>query len=154
VALTKISAGVIAANAVVDSFGTQSITGDKIGLTAINANNIVNSAITGPKFGANSVSSNNIVSVSGSAIIANTIANSAIQTGAIENYMAASGQPLSNRNIIINGDMRIAQRSTSNTGMSGDSAYHTADRWKLAINTKGTWTMNVEINGRTNSEFS
>ena len=39
--LTKVSSGVIAANAVVDSFGTQSITGDKLGLTAINANNIV-----------------------------------------------------------------------------------------------------------------
>ena len=44
--LTKVSAGVIAANAVVDSFGTQSITGDKLGLTAINANNIVNASIT------------------------------------------------------------------------------------------------------------
>jgi hypothetical protein len=40
-ALTKVTAGVIAANAVVDSFGSQSITGDKIGLTAVNANNIV-----------------------------------------------------------------------------------------------------------------
>ena len=49
-ALTKVSAGVIAANAVVDSFGTQSITGDKIGLTAINANNIVDSTITTGKF--------------------------------------------------------------------------------------------------------
>ena len=44
--LTKVSSGVIAANAVVDSFGTQSITGDKLGLTAINANNIVNASIT------------------------------------------------------------------------------------------------------------
>jgi len=64
--LTKVSAGVIAANAVVDSFGTQSITGDKIGLGAItgntlasniiNANNIVNASITGAKLAANTVS--------------------------------------------------------------------------------------------------
>lgn len=40
--LTKVSAGVIAANAVQESVGSQSITGDKLGLTAINANNIVN----------------------------------------------------------------------------------------------------------------
>jgi hypothetical protein len=70
--LTKVSSGVIAANAVVDSFGTQSITGDKLGLTAINANNIVNSTITGAKIAtgqitgnlltANCVSGNNIVS--------------------------------------------------------------------------------------------
>jgi len=47
--LTKVSSGVIAANAVVDSFGTQSITGDKLGLTAINANNIVDGAVTSAK---------------------------------------------------------------------------------------------------------
>jgi len=44
--LTKVSAGVIAAIAVQESVGSQSITGDKLGLTAINANNIVNSTIT------------------------------------------------------------------------------------------------------------
>jgi hypothetical protein len=59
--LTKVTAGVIAANAVVDSFGSQSITGDKIGLTAINANNIVTAAVTGDKLGATSINANNIV---------------------------------------------------------------------------------------------
>ena len=60
-ALTKVTAGVIAANAVVDSFGSQSITGDKIGLTAINANNIVNGTITGNKIGQTAINANNIV---------------------------------------------------------------------------------------------
>lgn len=128
-ALTKISAGVIAANAVVDSFGTQSITGDKIGLTAINANNIVDGTITGPKFGANSVSSNNIVSVSGSAITANSIANSAIQTGAIENYSRASGVSFGMRNRIINGAMMIAQRANTVTVSDGSSEYYSTDRF-------------------------
>ena len=59
--LTKVSSGVIAANAVVDSFGTQSITGDKLGLTAINANNIVNATITGNLLTSNCVAGNNIV---------------------------------------------------------------------------------------------
>ena len=91
--LTKVSSGVIAANAVVDSFGTQSITGDKIGLGAItgntlapniiNANNIVNATITGAKLAANTVSgdvigqnaisSNNIVSVNASIITVGTL---------------------------------------------------------------------------------
>ena len=81
--LTKVSSGVIAANAVVDSFGTQSITGDKLGLTAINANNIVNASITGAKLAANTVSgdvigqnaisSNNIVSVNASVITVGTL---------------------------------------------------------------------------------
>jgi hypothetical protein len=81
--LTKVSSGVIAANAVVDSFGTQSITGDKLGLTAINANNIVGGSITGAKLAANTVSgdvigqnaisSNNIVSVNASIITVGTL---------------------------------------------------------------------------------
>ena len=37
------------------------------------------------------------------------------------------------RNIIINGDMSIAQRGTSATGLGeGDSGYHTCDRWRFA----------------------
>lgn len=36
------------------------------------------------------------------------------------------------RNIIINGDMSIAQRGTSATGLgNGDNGYHTCDRWKF-----------------------
>jgi len=36
------------------------------------------------------------------------------------------------RNLIINGDMSIAQRGTSATGIgNGDSGYHTCDRWKF-----------------------
>ena len=36
------------------------------------------------------------------------------------------------RNIIINGDMSIAQRGTTATGLgNGDSGYHTCDRWRF-----------------------
>jgi hypothetical protein len=36
------------------------------------------------------------------------------------------------KNIIINGDMSIAQRGTTATGLgNGDSGYHTCDRWKF-----------------------
>ena len=36
------------------------------------------------------------------------------------------------RNIIINGDMSLAQRGTSATGLTnGDSGYHTCDRWNF-----------------------
>ena len=73
--LTKVSSGVIAANAVVDSFGTQSITGDKLGLTAINANNIVGGAVTGDKIGLTAINANNIVnaSITGAKIALGTI---------------------------------------------------------------------------------
>jgi len=83
--LTKVSSGVIAANAVVDSFGTQSITGDKLGLTAINANNIVGAAITGDKLGLTAINANNIVgaSITGAKLAANTVSGDVIGQNAI-----------------------------------------------------------------------
>ena len=113
--LTKVSAGVIAANAVVDSFGTQSITGDKLGLTAINANNIVSGAVTGDKLGATSINANNIVggTITTTQIASNTISNTNIQTGAIEVYSSSRSTGLFDgmRNRIINGAMVIDQRN-------------------------------------------
>jgi hypothetical protein len=101
--LTKVSAGVIAANAVVESVGSQSITGDKLGLTAINANNIVGGSITGAKLAANTVSgdvigqnaisSNNIVSVNASVATVGTLptarlpANSVLQVVSVNNTL-------------------------------------------------------------------
>jgi len=43
------------------------------------------------------------------------------------------------RNIIINGDMSIAQRSTSVASIT-TSNYYTVDRFNMAITTLGTWT--------------
>jgi len=150
--LTKVSSGVIAANAVVDSFGTQSITGDKLGLTAINANNIVNASITGAKLAANTVSgdvigqnaisSNNIVSVSGSTITANTVANSAFQTGSVENYMTAQGLDFGMRNRIINGTMIVDQRNAGANNIISSNSPYTVDRWRAQIS-QHNGTMNV-----------
>jgi len=84
--LTKVTAGVIAANAVVDSFGTQSITGDKLGLTAINANNIVNASITGIKIATGQITGNLLTAncVSGNNIVASpTIAGNVTVNGVL-----------------------------------------------------------------------
>ena len=43
------------------------------------------------------------------------------------------------RNLIINGNMRIAQRGTSVTGLTG-TAYSTVDRFQTVISSLGTWT--------------
>ena len=44
------------------------------------------------------------------------------------------------RNIIINGDMSIAQRGTSATGLgNGDNGYHTCDRWSFRESGSPTW---------------
>jgi len=151
--LTKVTAGVIAANAVVDSFGTQSITGDKLGLTAINANNIVNATITGAKLvantvtgdviGQNAISSNNIVNstITTTQIASNTISNTNIQTGAIENYSRATGLLSGMRNRIINGAMVIDQRNAGSayTGVSNNQ--YTLDRWVASVGQSSKMTV-------------
>lgn len=129
----------------------QQITTGIIADGAVVATDIANGTVTGPKLGANSVSSNNIVSVLGSAITANTVANSAFQTGSVENYLNAGGRPLSNRNLIFNGAMQIAQRNTSVTGITTNDSILTADRWKITSGSLGTWTMNVVNDGPTST---
>jgi len=48
----------------------------------------------------------------------------------------------SNRNIVINGAMNVAQRSTSETGLGASSGYHTIDRFRIvSSNTAGRFTM-------------
>jgi len=43
------------------------------------------------------------------------------------------------KNLVINGAMQIAQRGTSETGIT-TNGYHTCDRWLNNINALGTWT--------------
>jgi hypothetical protein len=70
----------------------------------------------------------------------------------IETYTSSAGRPLTNRNLIINGAMQIAQRNTSVTGIT-TTGYYTADRWQISISSAGTWTMNVDSSGPANTEF-
>ena len=44
------------------------------------------------------------------------------------------------KNIVINGDMQIAQRSTSVASITG-GGYYTLDRWRFGIGSLGTFTM-------------
>jgi hypothetical protein len=100
-----------------------------------NAVSVANTAITG------NIISSQIASVSGSVITANTIANSAIQTGAVENYMSAQGLGFGMRNRIINGAMVISQRNgTSATTVNGNDIY-TIDRFKGWASGGGVFTV-------------
>jgi len=55
--------------------------------------------------------------------------------------------------LIINGDMAIAQRGTSETGITG-STYHTVDRFKTLISSLGTWTLSQSTDVPTGQGFS
>jgi hypothetical protein len=61
-------------------------------------------------------------------------------------------QALSNRNVIINGAMQVAQRGTSVAGfVGGDFGYRTADRFNTALSSLGTWTESIENDAPTGS---
>jgi hypothetical protein len=60
----------------------------------------------------------------------------------------ASASPAVGRNMIINGAMNVAQRSASVTGLGATlSAYHTVDRFPIAVSTSGRLTMTQTADG-------
>jgi hypothetical protein len=61
--------------------------------------------------------------------------------------------PNPNRNIIINGDMSIAQRATSASSLTS-SGYHTVDRYQTSITNIGTWTQSQSTTVPTGQGFS
>ena len=57
------------------------------------------------------------------------------------------------RNIIINGDMSIAQRGTSTSGITGNG-YHTIDRFQTINTSLGTWTQSQSTDVPTGQGFA
>jgi hypothetical protein len=55
--------------------------------------------------------------------------------------------------IIINGDMSVAQRATSSTGITGDG-YFTVDRFKNEMSSAGTWTQSQSTDVPSGQGFS
>ena len=66
--------------------------------------------------------------------------------------LIGSQTALSNRNLIINGAMNVAQRATSSTGQTS-GGYKTCDRWRVSITNQGTWTIS-QSSTTPNGEFS
>jgi hypothetical protein len=81
---------------------------------------------------------NQITSTGVNSIADGTIANDDISSTAGITLNKLSGNP-NFRNIVINGDMQVAQRSTSLASIT-TSGYHTLDRWFIFLSSLGTWT--------------
>lgn len=64
---------------------------------------------------------------------------------------SAVGYPLG-RNVVINGAMQVHQRGTSSTGITS-SGYYTADRYRSALGSLGTWTNSIENDAPAGSGF-
>jgi hypothetical protein len=86
-----------------------------------------------------------------STIKVNKIENTATADGGIaidsSGHVQVDGQqlpttgPLSNRNLIINGAMQVAQRSTSETGQTTVDGYVALDRHRIQLSSSGTFTI-------------
>ena len=63
-----------------------------------------------------------------------------ITSSGLQNASGSAIIPQAGKNIIINGDMNIAQRATSVTGITTGNIYRTVDRWRSDVVTSGTWT--------------
>ena len=75
-----------------------------------------------------------------------TITAAKLASGTVQNQSAF-------KNIIINGDMSVAQRGTSASSLTS-SAYNTMDRWHLALSSLGTWTQSQSTDVPTGQGFA
>ena len=74
--------------------------------------------------------------------LARDIADLAVTTR-LDTVGGSSGA-LSNRNVLVNSAMQVAQRGTSSTGLGATTGYYTADRWEHQFNaTAGRLTSSV-----------
>ena len=120
--------------------------------TIVNVDINASAAIAGtkiaPDFGSQSVTTTGTVTAND--LHTPTVNNASASSGGIaidaSGHVQIDGQQLpsagalSNRNLVINGAMQVAQRSTSETGITS-GGYHTVDRIRLGLTTLGTWTM-------------
>ena len=83
--------------------------------------------------------------VTTAAITDGTITSSDLASGAVQNQSAF-------KNIVINGDMRLAQRATSASSLTS-SGYHTLDRYISVIDGAGTWTQSRSTTAPTDQGF-
>jgi hypothetical protein len=107
---------------------------------------------------------NTVIDAKGDLLVgsaADTVARLAVDTtdGAVliadstaTNGVSWQAQNTGVRNILYNGAMQVAQRGTSTASIT-TNGYYTADRWRTAIITLGTWTQSVEADAPTGSGF-
>ena len=153
--LTFTSAPSSSANVTVRHLGfrtTSTVTALSAG--SVTATEIVDGAVTNAKL-AGSITSDKLLSVNGSLLIANTVANSAIQTGTIENYLRGANLDFGMRNRIINGAMRIDQRNNG-AAISNDTSgtQYSLDRWSLYGTQSAKFTVQQDSSANTVAGFT
>ena len=90
--------------------------------------------------------------ISGAGITANTIANSAFQTGSVENYLRGANLDFGMRNRIINGAMRIDQRNVGANTLPSNGQYQ-LDRWQHDMSVSNKFSVQQDSSANTVSGF-
>lgn len=151
--LTFTSAPSSSANVTVRHLGfrtTATVTALSAG--SVTATEIVDGAVTNAKL-AGSITTDKLVSVNGSLLIANTVANSAIQTGTIENYLRSQTLDFGMRNRIINGAMRIDQRNAG-AAVTPANANYTLDRFQAVLSQSAKYSVQQDSSANTVAGFT
>jgi hypothetical protein len=118
------------------SLGT---TGDTINVASGVTFNTANATVNYPAGSISNAAINASAAIAYSKLnLSNSIVNADISSTAAITLNKLSGNPTF-RNIVINGDMQIAQRNTSVASITTES-YYTIDRFITNITTLGTWT--------------
>ena len=84
-------------------------------------------------------------------VVSASIADDAVTSGKVASGVVPNQSAF--KNLIINGDMSVAQRGTSTASITS-YGYYTVDRFQLAPNTMGTWTMSQSTDVPTGQGFS
>jgi len=89
-------------------------------------------------------------------IVDGTIVNADINASAaiVSTKLSGITSPAGFRNIVINGDMQIAQRGTSTASVSSGSGFDCVDRFSRYIATAGTWTISQSTDVPTGEGFA
>jgi hypothetical protein len=109
------------------------ISADDLAAGSISTAKIANSAVTAAKINDGDIST---AKIADSAVTAAKITDGAVTNSKITGNVNF-------KNIIINGDMSIAQRGTSSAGITA-TGYYTVDRWNVLYTNLGTWTQSQD----------
>ena len=148
-----ISSGKMASNSIATAaIQDDAVTTAKIADDAVDTAQILNNAVTNSKLTSNAVTTAKIAdeAVTLEKLPHGTATNDGkflrANNNADPSYEAI---PISARNLIINGDMRVAQRGTSSTS----TGYKTVDRWQVTGSYSGTNTQSQGTVGYTTTPY-
>ena len=132
--------------------GNPAIDLDAAEIPNLSANKITSDTLSDARLPANALNSNiDLTNLSASNLTSGTVADARLPANALNSNVSVPNQSAF-KNIIINGDMSIAQRATSVTGVTTSDGYYACDRWYSQTDT-GTWTISQSTDVPTGQGF-